>query len=827
MVKKILAACLLALLVDASVRAGTTGKISGRVVDKANKAGLPGASVQIEGTTLGAATDRNGEYVILNVPPGTYTVKLSFIGYGAVTISNVKVSINQTTTLNLELAESTLQSEEVVVVAERPLVRQDATGTVAVVGREEIQALPVRDFIEVVQLRAGVVGEDGNINIRGGRSNEVAYLVDGVYVEDPLFGGLGTRVHNDAIEQLEFLSGTFSAEYGDALSGVVNIVTREGAEKLAAKLDARTGEFASPYSGYDESRFIASVSGPTGALPNLSFFLSGESDRRGSWLPFGYNRDFSALGKLTQRFSPALKATLNYRYTKGERESYNHAWKYIPEQYLQSRTRSDHAMLDLKHVLSSKSFYDIKFSYFDQRYRLGVLDENGNFIPPEEYLSTADRVYKSDAGNGFEFYAQANPLDYIDSHTKTFNAKGDLIWQADAHHELKTGLELKQHDLKLYSVYDPQRDNPYFNDYDREPVEAAAYVQDKMEFASLILNAGLRVDYADQSAPFRANPLDPNATVTSTKKWQFSPRLGIAHPITARTNFHFSYGHFFQNPEYQFLYENSQYDLSVREPLFGQPDLDAQKTVAYEAGLAHQFAPTLAASFTAYYKDVTGLIGTHYYFPYYDGRYVGYTLYINEDYANIKGFEIDLTLRRTRYFSGGLTYTYSTAKGSASSETEQYPGTQESTLLYYLDFDKRHVINANASLNFRKAEGPRLFGAPVFENTYWNFVMRTSSGYPYTPGGRDVGFVIRNSERMPWTFSLDAEIGKDWRIGAFEITAFLEAINLTNYENVLYVYSDTGLPDQTLTGNNSEEYIQDPSNYGPPRRVRVGLRVRM
>jgi hypothetical protein len=469
----------------------------------------------------------------------------------------------------------------------------------------------------------------------------------------------------------------------------------------------------------------------------------------------------------------------------------------------------------------------VKFSYFDQRYHLGVMDENENFTPPEEYLSTADRVYKSDAGNGFEFYAQANPLDYIDSHTKTFNAKGDLVWQADAHHELKAGVEFKQHDLKLYSVYDPQRDNPYVNDYDREPVEAAAYVQDKMEFASLILNAGLRLDYVDQSAPFRADPLDPNATVASTPKWQISPRLGIAHPITARTNFHFSYGHFFQNPEYQFLYENSQYDLSVREPLFGQPDLDAQETVAYEAGLAHQFAPTLAASFTAYYKDVTGLIGTHYYFPYYDGRYVGYTLYINEDYANIKGFEIDLTLRRTRYFSGGLTYTYSTAKGSASSETEQYPGTQESTLLYYLDFDKTHVLNANASLNFRKADGPRLFGAPIFENTYWNFVMRTSSGYPYTPGGRDVGFVIRNSERMPWTFSLDAEIGKDWRIGAFELTAFLEAINLTNYENVVYVYSDTGLPDQTLTGNNSEEYIQDPSNYGPPRRVRLGLRVKM
>ncbi len=817
----------LVLLAAQPSLAGPTGKIAGRVVDKSNQAPLPGASVQLEGTTLGAAADHNGAFVILNVPPGNYTARVNFIGYNPVAVANVRVAINQTTMLKLELTPGLIEGEEVVVVAERPLVRQDATGTVAIVGREDIQALPVRDFVEVLQLRAGVVGEGNNINIRGGRSNEVAYLVDGVYVEDPLFGGLGTRVHNDAIEQLEFLSGTFSAEFGDALSGVVNIVTREGEQKFSAKLDGRSSEFASPYSRYDENRFIASLSGPLPLVRDLTFFASGESDRRGSWLPFGYNREFSTLGKLSQKFSAALKATLSYRLTRGGRQSYSHAWKYIPGQYAQSRSNSDHAVLGLKHVLSAKAFYDLKLSYFQQRYRLGVMDQNDNFIPPSQYLATGDRVYVSTAGNGFEFYARAHPLDYIDSRTKTFNAKGDWVWQAHPSHELKAGLELKRHDLRLYSIYDPKRNFPYINDYRRQPVEAALYVQDKMEFASLILNAGLRLDYADQRAPFRANPLDPTAVVASSPKWQISPRLGIAHPITARTNFHFSYGHFFQNPEYQFLYENSQYDLNVREPLFGQPDLEAQKTVAYEVGVAQQLAPTLAASVTAYYKDVTGLIGTHYYFPYFEGRFVGYTLYVNEDYANIKGFEVDLTLRRIKNFSGGLTYTYSVAKGSASSETEQYPGTQESTLLYYLDFDKTHVINVNTSLTFKENEGPRLFGWQPLAATYWNFVLRTSSGSPYTPGGRDIGFVIRNSARMPWTFSLDAEIGKDWRLGALEVTAFVEALNLTNYKNVLFVYPDTGLPDVTHVGNNSPEYIRDPSNFGPPRRVRLGLRLRM
>ncbi len=813
------------MLFATTARAGTTGKISGRVLDKATREALPGASVQLEGTTLGAAADRNGAFIILNVPPGTFKVRVSYIGYGTVSIANVQVAVNQTTSLNIELAQTTVEGEEVTVVAERPLVSKDATSTVNVVSREEIQALPVRDFVEVLQLRAGVVGEGNTIHIRGGRSNEVAYLVDGVYVEDPLFGGLGTRLHNDAIEQLEFLTGTFSAEYGDALSGVVNIVTREGSEKFSAKLDGRTSEFASPFKGYDENRAIATISGPL--MRNLSYLLTGERDRRGSWLPFGYNHDLSTLGKLTYKISPALKASVSYRFADGERQNYSHSWQYIPEQYYQSRTRSNQTTLAFKHVLSKSAFYDLKLSYFEQRYRLGILDENENFLPPADYLPTAERVYLSNLGNGFEFYSKAHPVEYVDSRTKTFNAKADLVWQFDNQHEVKTGFDFKRHDLDLYNIFDPKRNFPYLNDYKREPVEAAAYVQDKMEFASLVVNAGLRFDYADQRAPFRNDPLRPTATVASEAKWQVSPRLGIAHPVTERTNLHFSYGHFFQNPGYQFLYENSQYDLNVREPLFGQPDLNAQRTVAYEVGLAHQLATNVAASFTAYYKDVTDLIGTHYFFPFVDGRFVGYTLYVNEDYANIKGFEIDLTLRRAKYIAGGLTYTYAQAKGSASSEAEQYPGTEESTLLYYLDFDKTHSLNANVSVTFNNGEGPRMFGATPLANTYWNFVARSSSGYPYTPGGRDVGFVIRNSERMPWTFSLDAEVGKDWKIGGVQFTTFLEALNLTDFKNVLFVYPDTGLPDATLTGNNSEEYIRDPSNYGPPRRMRLGLRVRL
>lgn len=810
---------LAAAVVVPPVFGGTTGKVSGRVIDKTSKEPLAGANVVIEGTALGAAVGPDGSFVIIDVHPGTYRVRATFIGYAPMTIQEVRVNLNQTTTLLFELSESAVQSSEVIVTAERPMVRKDATGTVAIVTKEDIQVLPVNNFVDILRIQAGVVGEGSAIHIRGGRGNEVSYMIDGVYVKDPLFGGIGTELHKEAIEQMEFLSGTFSAEYGDAMSGVVNLVTREGTERQSVRLDARTSEFAAPYKNYHEGRLSASLSGPIPLVNRVKYLLTGERDYRGSWLPFGYDNNISFMGKLSANLLADLRGTATYRLTQHKYQNYQHDWKYIPDEYYQPRTSSEQGMVQVKHVLSPKAFYDIRASYFTQHYQLGILGPDGNYLDTSKYLVSSQWDYKPDAGNGLEFYSRAIPLEYTDSHTKTLNVKGDLVWQIGTTHEVKTGLEFKQHDLSLFSVYDPKRNFPYLNDYKRNPIEGAMYVQDKMEFPSLVINVGLRLDYADQQAAFRMNPLDPNSLGSSKPKYQFSPRLGIAHPISDRTTLHFSYGHFFQNPDYQYLFDNSQYDVNVREPIFGQPNLDAQRTVAYQVGIGHQFSDYLAATFTAYYKDVTGLIGTHYYQPFFDGRYVGYTLYVNEDYGNMKGFEVDVTLRRANYVSGALTYTYSVAKGSASSETEQYPGTQESTLLYYLDFDKTHIINANVSVELPENAGP------ILQHTYWNFILRTSSGYPYTPGGRDVGFVVRNSARRPWTFTLDAEIGRDWTIGPVLLTTYVDVRNLTNYRNVLYVYTDTGLPDQTFVGRHSQEWIQDPSNFGPPRRIQIGARL--
>ncbi len=807
--------------------AGTTGKLTGKVTDAANGEPLIGVNVIILGTNLGAATDLDGNYTLLNIPPGVYEVKFSSIGYNSVTIQNVKIIVDQTTNLNMQLSSTSIEIDEIVVSASTPLVQKDLTSSISVMTRNEIEALPVSSFTDLLSMQAGVVGSGSGLHIRGGRSNEVAYMIDGMYVQDPLLGGLATQINNDAIQEMSLLSGTFNAEYGNALSGVVNIVTRDGSDKFAGKFEVRTSEFGvERYADLHELRYNGSISGPLFSN-GIKFFLSGEQDKRGSYLPFGYNKEQTMFGKLTFNLIPKVRMILSNRASFGKRQGYSHTYKYIPHLYAKTETESYQSMLGATHTISNNFFYDFKVSYFNQAYFRGFDRDTSKYIPETdfEYVTTIEngRDYR-------DFYIKANPTGLTDSRTATADAKLDVTWQLGKINEVRFGGQFKKHWLKLFSVDGIKRpiNLQYIDNYNTDkPFEIAGYIQDKIEFTSLVVNLGLRLDYMNSNVSFRQNPLDPNSFVKAKAKSQISPRVGIAHPISDRTKLHFSYGHFFQNPDYRYLFEGAEYKLTVREPIFGQPDLDAQRTVAYEVGLSHQMTDRMAVNVTAYYKDITGLIGTRYYFPYVDGRFTGYTLYINEDYANVKGFEVNLDIRPDNYFSGGLSYTYSVAKGSASSETEQYPGTSESTLLYYLDFDKTHLLNASATFTVPKDEGPELFGNKIFQNIDLSLIFRLSSGYPYTPAGRDVGFVIKNSLRMPSTSTFDLELGKEFRavIGT-RLRIFAEVLNLFNSKNIIYVYPDTGDPDYTLVGMRSKEYMQDPSNYAAPRSVRIGAGIR-
>ena len=209
------------------LHAGTTGKISGTVVDE-NDEPLVGCNIIIKGTSYGAATNLAGEYFILNVPPGIYEISASMIGYGTVTIEGAQVIVDLTAKTDFSLKPETIEGEEIIVTAEKPTVRLDQTSMSAVVSSEDIENLPVTDVGDIIELQAGIVRDpNGGFHVRGGRSSEVSFWVDGVATTDSYDGSSGLEIENAGIQEVQVISGTFNAEYGQAMSGIVNVVTKD------------------------------------------------------------------------------------------------------------------------------------------------------------------------------------------------------------------------------------------------------------------------------------------------------------------------------------------------------------------------------------------------------------------------------------------------------------------------------------------------------------------------------------------------------------------------------------------------------------------------
>ena len=232
----------LSILFPISLFAGTTGKLTGKVTDATTNEPLIGTNIIVMGTNLGAAADVQGNYFILNIPPGTYQLKATQIGYSPTTIQNVKISVDQTTRIDIKLGSQTIELQNVVVTSTRGFVQKDLTSTEEKISGEQISMLPVEDVQSVVNLQAGVV--DGHF--RGGRIGEVKYLIDGVSVNDVYSGNSTMEADVSSIQELQVLTGTFNAEYGEALSGVVNQVTKIAGEKYTGSFSLYSGDYFTP-----------------------------------------------------------------------------------------------------------------------------------------------------------------------------------------------------------------------------------------------------------------------------------------------------------------------------------------------------------------------------------------------------------------------------------------------------------------------------------------------------------------------------------------------------------------------------------------------------
>ena len=214
--------------VSGSLFAGTTGKIAGRVTDAETGQPLPGVSVTIEGTSMGAATNLDGSYTILNIPPGTYNIRFNMVGYEKTTVEGVRVEIDLTSTVNIQLRPTALVTGEIVVTAQRPVVTKDVSNSVLSVQTKNVETMPVLTVADVLNLQAGIQQGNSGILVRGGGANQTIYVVDGFRLNDERSNIPYAAVSLASAQDIQVQTGGFNAEYGNVRSGIVNVVTKDG-----------------------------------------------------------------------------------------------------------------------------------------------------------------------------------------------------------------------------------------------------------------------------------------------------------------------------------------------------------------------------------------------------------------------------------------------------------------------------------------------------------------------------------------------------------------------------------------------------------------------
>jgi len=862
--------------------AGTTGKITGRVTDKSTGEPLVGATVLLEGTRLGAATDIDGYYTLLNVSPGSYTLKVSMVGYAETRVTNVKVSVDFTSKVDVALEPSAVQAEAITIVAERPLIRKDLTSTSATVSAEQIQAMPVESYQDILQLQAGVViGPGGDIHVRGGRVGEVSYLIDGIPVTDPYSWSSSIEIGSEGIQELKLVSGTFNAEYGQAMSGVVDIVTKEGGAKFSGQLTAYTGDYASthndiflninhlnPLSTYS---LQGSVGGPVSPLSdNLRFFFSVRRDYDEGWLygkrvfniydssyfsnpdpalwhiektgdgkivPMNDVRALNLQGKLSYAFEGGIKLSYEGLYSRSDYHVYDHLFKYDPDGSYQYHSYGYTSIFSLTHMLTSSMYYSLKISNFRNNYKQYVFADpyDSRYVDPR-------RLFTKGA---FSFHTGGAAMGHFYRRTDGYVIKGDFTSQIGRYNLLKAGFEFQWNKLWLHEFQiqlDQQSDwKPAVppitsynnNEYTHKPIQASGYIQDKIELQSIVLNIGARYDYFNSNGIVPVDPRDPNGRLTNNANWsrkatpkhQISPRLGIAFPITDRGVIHFSYGHFFQIPAYQYLYADPEFEVipGSLSTVMGNADLNPQKTVIYEIGLQQQLSNNIGVDVTGFYKDIRGLVGTEVFELYTLGDM--YARYVNLDYGNVRGITASIQIRPTGLLSATIDYTYQVAEGNASDPNAQFynrqsqPPRADEIQVVPLDWDQTHTLNF--SLNI---------GDPA--NWLIGIIGRIESGLPYTPEIQNIRVEFENSGRKPPQYTFDLKLQKAFRIFGLDWITFLKVYNLFDRLNEKDVYLDTGRAGYTLVSryagdvsgvNTLAEFINRPDFYSAPRKALFGI----
>jgi carboxypeptidase family protein len=840
-----LTAIALIVVLPSALRGQAEGAIAGRIRDAATGIGLAQAQVLVDDRTRGIA-DTGGVYRVRAIRSGWHRVAARMIGYRSVVRDSVFVNAGATVTLDFALETNPLELAPLVVTAPvDPVLDPLATSTEQKISAADLRDLPVSSLEEAIALSAGSVGE----SYRGGRLGEESFILDGLGVKNQLDasnGGLGLRIPPDVLSEASLVTNGFSARYGQALSGLINVVTKDPGQRWEGRLGYETDR---PFGGSWDlglDRIVAQADGPVSSRIGVvaAVDVAGRLDadpvnaptptdprdpRTGApiLLPHNSGEQWSGLGKITLGISDRVTLRLVGLHSEEQQLLYDPAYKYdldlAPAQRLRGDLFTGHAQYSSGPSAHKPLIVDLRVGRFIRDFLRGTLDGEVDYAFG---ALTGKRFHfiGEEAARGLQ--ASVDPIAGLNTPLPSTDtpwgvpafflgtgSRGSLGWsrfgetrgQLDATFgaservDLYFGGELVRQQVRTFQralgylpvgsgdTVPPAAISAF------SPSSAAGYIEAQLRLTDLAFTAGLRYDQ------FSAGSALAGESRGSQRK--LSPRFAVSTVLKGAT-FVASYGRFTQAPDYQYLVD-AAFDDTTRTGRFrrGNPNIGFEDASQYEFSLRVRPTPITSLRLGAYVKRLDGLVAS---VPL--GLDPDSTIFGNADAGSVKGAEVLFERELRRGFGARVIYTLQSATATATdafllNRVISVDPTTGDTIRparaeFPLDFDRRHTVTVILRSRISDSAGPKVLGVRALGGLEVAAIGRLSTGLPYsrTDAAGDTLIGLPNDSRLPATYTLDLLVRRPVRLGGMRGGVYLDVRNVLNRRNIVAVRRDTGLP---------------------------------
>ncbi|MEO8479375.1 MAG: TonB-dependent receptor [Gemmatimonadota bacterium] len=844
----------LAILVAGPLVGQSTGGLVGTVTDASTGAPIGGVNVRLDGGATATLTDPRGEYRFRGLSAGLHRLDVIWPGYRPARRDSVMIRSSEIVRADVRLAPMAVELAELTAVGvQDPVLDPLATQTQQRITAEDLRRLPVSSLEDAISLQAGVVGE----SFRGGRVGQQSFVLDGLGVKNQLdasTNGAGFRIPPDLITEAQLITNGFSARYGQALSGLVNVTTRDGGDTWRGRVAYETDRPMSGIADLGLDRLVLAADGPiAGGVTAVGVLdLSGRldfdavnapaaSDPRDPRfdtprpLPHNSGETWTGAGKLTIPMGNRLVGRLFGLKTIEQQYLYDQRYKYEPTlgpgRVSDGSLLSAHLQLLPNNSARSPFAGDLRVGVFTRDFTRGAVPEPdyafGAFtgkrlkVRGEALARAQDTVSTRGPVDGFTpptfsdqtpygvpgfFLGGASVGEISWNRFREFRTQADFTLGLGQHADVGFGGMLAKQDVKTFQRVDaslPIGGNvppPTASSF--SPSITGAYVEAQARANDLGFTVGVRYDGFDPGGELT------NATVGARST--INPRAAVSTVLKGATVVG-SVGRFSQPPDLQYLVD-AAFDDSTRTGRFrqGNPNLGFEQGTQFELSARIRVREMTSFKVNIYTKNLDGLVSTA---PL--GVNPDSSRFVNADVGNVIGGEFIFERERVGGWGARLAGVIQRAEGTVTNAFELRrliridPNTGDTLApparaQFPLDFDRRLALIATVDGEINREGGPRLLGGHPLGSMVGSLVFRYGTGLPFsrTDITGDSLAAEPNGSRLPSQWTVDLLLRRPIRLGGLAGGLYLDLRNLSNRRNVLAVRRETGNPDP------SNEYLE-------------------